>query len=244
MISEVPKAEGLLPSSIIQNPKSKISLLELWCGDGRFAWYLSENTILEDTKYDYTGVDIASKLLKMAKEKHPDHNRVQHDMVGYVQEQESESVDIIICVASFHHIPDRETREYLLQQIYRILRYGGVMITIDRSRSYRMMRKYRKAIFHSALQSIISFGRHEYKTLTIPFHSNNKDISHERIYHFFTRKELRDLCTIQGFIVDDMTYSHSDGSFSDSRSSASNICTVIRKDIFIDNEIKNSDTDT
>ena len=228
---------------IIQNPKSKISILELWCGDGRLAWFLSDNTIFKKETHHYTGVDISSKLLARAKENHPDQHRVQHDMVSYVQEQASESVDVIICVASFHHIPDRETREYFLQQVYRILRYGGVMITIDRSRSYRMMRKYWKAILRSLGQSITSFGRHEYNTLTIPFHNTTKDIVHERVYHFFTRRELRDLATTQWYIIDAMTYSHPDGSFSDSRSSASNICTLLRKDIFLENEKENSSFD-
>ena len=225
-----------------EDQEIKKTIFELGCGDGRLYSHLIE----QKTKIDkYTGVDISSELIQKAKKNHPDDNnirRVIDDMIGYLQSCDNESVDIIVCMASFQHIPDKESRNKLLQEIYRVMRYGGKFVSIDRSWSYWMLRTHRKAFLKSLWKYIISLWWRERSNLLIPFRSNNKNKIEEknlRLYHIFMRSELKNILTEQWFVIEDMIYSSQSGEFHHKRQQARNICTCVRKDIFV-----NSDRDT
>ncbi len=240
--------------SIIRN--SSISIIELWCGDWRLFGYLNEQWIQIKK---YIGIDIADNFITTAKKTYSDSKNASwsiDDMIHGLSWQKDESADCIICVASFHHLPNSKTRELLLQQVYRVLKYGGKFITIDRSWSFWMLKKHRKPLYKAVRSSLLSAWRNERDNLMIPFTSNkpqakskklqatplethnSKPETHHRLYHIFSRKELALLFKTHGFIEEEMIYSSQSGDFHHQRSQARNICTLVSKNIFVKNENK------
>lgn len=228
---------------ITKSPNHQHTILELWCGDGRLYSYLKDHGISIGS---YTGVDISQQLLLKAEQHSPSTKKTQRildDMLHYLESCPSESVDSIICVASFQHIPDRITRDRVLRQIYRVLRYGWSLISIDRSRSRRMLQTHRKAILNSGRRFLQSGMQEERNNLMIPFksksnssESHTQDTSfntHHRLYHIFTRPELDLLLRTHGFVIEEMIYSSQSGEFHHERTQARNICTIVRKDVFV-----------
>ena len=228
---------------ITKSPNHQHTILELWCGDGRLYSYLKDHGISIGS---YTGVDISEQLLLKAEQHSPSTKKTQRildDMLHYLESCTSESVDYVICVASFQHIPDRITRDRVLRQIYRVLRYGWNLISIDRSRSRRMLQTHRKAILKSERRFLQSGMQEERNNLMIPFKSKSnsskshtQDTSfntHHRLYHIFTRPELDLLLRTHGFVIEEMIYSSQSGEFHHERTQARNICTIVRKDVFV-----------
>jgi len=228
---------------ITKSPNHQHTILELWCGDGRLYPYLKDHGISIGS---YTGVDISQQLLLRAEQHSPSTKKTQRildDMLHYLESCPSESVDYVICVASFQHIPDRITRDRVLRQIYRVLRYGWSLISIDRSRSRRMLQTHRKAILRSGRRFLQSGMQEERNNLMIPFksksnssESHTQDTSfntHHRLYHIFTRPELDLLLRTYGFVIEEMIYSSQSGEFHHERTQARNICTIVRKDVFV-----------
>lgn len=237
---------------ITKSPNHQHTILELWCGDGRLYPYLKDHGISIGS---YTGVDISQQLLLRAEQHSPSTKKTQRildDMLHYLESCPSESVDYVICVASFQHIPDRITRDRVLRQIYRVLRYGWSLISIDRSRSRRMLQTHRKAVLKSGRRFLQSGMQEERNNLMIPFTSNKqkairkksisdnqianlpaRQLTNHRLYHIFTRPELDLLLRTHGFVIEEMIYSSQSGEFHRKRTQARNICTIVRKDVFV-----------
>lgn len=210
-------------------PKQWWSILELGCWDWRLYPYLQESKIPIST---YTGVDISWELLKIAwthSPASPQTQRIVDDMLHHLWTLPSESKDIIICVASFQHLPDQKTRESVLQEIYRVLRYDGIFISIDWSWSQWMITTHRNLVLSSLRRSIYSLWKRERNNLFIPFHYNNTTKS--RLYHIFTQQELKKLFKTQGLIVKEMIYSAQDWRFHNKLREARNICSIVKKSI-------------
>lgn len=78
----------------------------------------------------------------------------------------------------------------------------------------------------------------------IPFKDNTNKHSQlgtggtNRLYHIFSRKELALLFKTYGFVSEEMIYSSQSGEFHHQRSQARNICTIVRKDIFVNTDGK------
>lgn len=181
--------------------------MELGCGDGRLWTSCHDKHIRRDSYY---GVDISEQLIAKAEERSQNDKhttRVVNDMLSELKKIPSESKDVVICMASFQHLPDSETRNAVLRQIYRVLRYDGIFLSIDRSWSWWMLRKHIKAVAQSLFRSISSVGRWERNNITIPFSNADNTVTSYRLYHIFTMKELALLLQIQGFAIDTMIYS-------------------------------------
>lgn len=99
----------------------KIHIVELGCGDGRFADYLDNNL---DVPFSYVGIDCAKGLIDIAKKRNY-KNDVEFfigDMVQYLLSLEQESVDIIISIASIQHL-HKSLRQHYRNNAYRVLTY-------------------------------------------------------------------------------------------------------------------------
>lgn len=137
------------------NTRHGLHIIDLGCGDGRLYNYLTQAQV---PVASYTGIDISDQLITKAKESTDDiqASRIIDDMIHGLSQISDESVDVIISHASFQHLPDIQSRTIVLQHIYRILRYGGKYITVDRSRSLRMIKKHRKLLLQALRTSLLS----------------------------------------------------------------------------------------
>ena len=102
---------------------NKITILDLGCGDGRFLQKI-RNLNFKNTLY---GLDISEKMLELANSK---NIRMCEFILGdsnYLP-YEDKSVDLIVCLNSFHHY---STPEITLKEINRILSKNGRVIIGD-----------------------------------------------------------------------------------------------------------------
>ncbi|HCY21275.1 TPA: hypothetical protein DIC40_05515 [Patescibacteria group bacterium] len=65
----------------------------------------------------------------------------------------------------------------------------------------------------------------------IPWQSN--DMLHKRFYHIFTKKELKNIITQSGFVIEKLSYKTKEGKTTDNRKDANNTLLIAKKNIFI-----------
>lgn len=117
---------GLTESLINRlNPKLDDICIDLTCGTG-----FATNLIAEKTKNRVTGVDSSEGMLTQARNNY-DHNCnfIQADILEYLKEQMSSSVDIITCCWGLGYSKPFA----VLRQIKRVLKSGGKVAIIDNS---------------------------------------------------------------------------------------------------------------
>jgi ubiquinone/menaquinone biosynthesis C-methylase UbiE len=203
----------------------------LGCWDWRLFWYIEEfypNLIAK-----YTGVDISHNLLSIAKKKFSDSKkaqRVHDDMIHYLSTCQNESVDSIICIASFQHLPDSISRNTLVSNMYRVLVYNGSLSSVDWSWSIWMIQKHGKLLWKSLKKKFLTQRKRERNNLLIPF--THQWITKQRLYHIFTVFELKRLLVSHGFHNALFIYSGQDWSFHHNILKARNICTYVQKKVF------------
>lgn len=100
-------------------------VLDLGCGTGRLYQLLKENQVLTQGT-TYIGVDQSQGQLDVAQKDFPKGKWVQGDM--FCIPLKDDSVSIIYCIATFHHLPDSETRIKALEEMKRVLRPDGKII--------------------------------------------------------------------------------------------------------------------
>lgn len=224
-----------LAKQIIAHPHSHkgLHIVELWCGDGRFYNYLYQQH--PHLIKSYQGVDISQNLLTVAQHRQKEDTkakRIHDDMIHFLTTQESESCDIILCIASFQHLPDIISRSQVLSQCYRILNYEWVWLSIDRSWSRWLIHKYRSTITKSFKQYILTLGQNKWNNLLIPFSDQWKN-KKRRLYHIFTIRELKLLLKKHGFSWTYCIYSSQKWNFHHNILQARNICTSTIKQVFL-----------
>lgn len=238
--------------------KKTIMILELGCGDGRFAEYLDQNMNIE---FHYVGIDCSHGLIATAKERKYTHN-VQFfvgDMMHYLNFLEQQSVDIVISIASIQHL-FKEQRQPLWNEVYRVLSYDGLHISVNWSYSERMFKKHWKSILASCFLSLINRRTFSFSDIMIPFkelisnkkypedekmpwdsvniHFPNKRSSvwksHKtsyRFYHIFRISELKNYCKRAWFIIYKACFISSVWQMSDTYRQSRNTFIVAKKAI-------------
>lgn len=216
--------------------KKTLSILEFGCGSGRLLEYLQT---IKWIKIKYTGVDISNELLKIAKKNHKENttfvcNFICDDITNYIKTCKQESFDFVIGIASFQHIPSSKERHFLMKNFYRILKYEGKVIMTNRALSTRFLQTYKKQIWQSFLQYLITLGKHSIRDILVPRTSTKQSkIQHERFYHMFSLEELRKLTSAAWFIIKNLHYLDKEGWMTSSWTNANNGFLVAKKDIFI-----------
>ncbi len=193
-------------NEIINYSKQKLNILELWCGDGRFFWYLKNN--IENKKINYVWIDLSENLIEIAKTKYNDIEEAKWivgDMLEKIKDFDQQYFDIVVMIASFQHIFWKNNRLKLLNLIYRVLDYNWKVVLVNWSFSYWFLKKYWKSLLKSILKFIFSFWIYERNDLFIPWKSDS-GIVFNRYYHIFTLKELKFLLQEAGFIIDKSWY--------------------------------------
>jgi trans-aconitate methyltransferase len=102
---------------------------------------------------EYVGVDISYNLLAIANKKHPDARWIHADISVWGQKIPQESFDVVVGVASFHHLPTRDKRSTTLAALYAGLCYGGSIIMTNRCYSDWFRGKFANEIRRARLIS-------------------------------------------------------------------------------------------
>lgn len=204
-------------------PQKTLTIVELWCGDGRLYAYLTNNT---QKNIKYTGIDIADKLLEIGKKTYPKAHFIHEDMLSFMQKGKQESIDIVISVAAFHHLVTRKDRLIVLKNIYRLLKYDGTFIMTNRALSERFAKKYWKSLYISITKRIISIGQKDRRDVYIPWNHQ-----WDRYYHIFSKSQIRNITKQCGFSLIQNCYILANGKLSQEQKEARNIFTICQKSI-------------
>lgn len=106
---------------------------------------------------DYTGVDISTNLIGIAKKEYPDAKWKVGNMTDFLHHvKDQESYDIIVAIASFHHLPSLRIRLATANHMYRALAYDGICFMTNRSDSNWFRKRFRKAIAAALFKSMMS----------------------------------------------------------------------------------------
>ncbi len=98
------------------------SVLDFGCGVGRWVPTLAESFP------DYHGIDISSSMVRLARERYPNHRFSKQD--GITLRLDDESVDFLSSIAVLHHNA-YATQEALLREFHRVLRPHGELLLFD-----------------------------------------------------------------------------------------------------------------
>ncbi len=165
--------------------KDKNIVADIGCGNGRFYDFLKKH---RTTKY--IGIDNNKKLLEKAKEQ-KDAKFIKGDLLKIPLKKES--VNVVLEIASLHHIPSVELREKAIKEVHRILKNNGIFIV---SVWNLFQPKYKKYIRKAFLKSIFTLGKYDPRDTFIPWAKKT-----ERYYYAFKENELEKLLEKSGFEI-------------------------------------------
>ncbi|MFX1273447.1 MAG: class I SAM-dependent methyltransferase [Promethearchaeota archaeon] len=176
--------------------------LDIGCANGRhFKLFKKKSNIL-------IGIDNSFEFLKIA-------NKILNDSTIYSYKEKSNIhvlmanvvnlpirpniVQNIFSIATIHHLENQNNRIRAMNQIIQVLTKNGYFIfTVWR----RWQKKYRKYFFFDKLKRVFissykkmqkSKGLEYYGDNFIPWTISKKQETHERFYHFFSKKEVKKL---------------------------------------------------
>lgn len=101
-------------------------ILDLGAGTGLF----SKMVLNKFPNAEIELIDIAEKMLEVAKERFNENNNVSIKVQDYVSLQPETKYDVIISSLSIHHLKD-EDKIILYDNIYKWLKPGGLFINVD-----------------------------------------------------------------------------------------------------------------
>ena len=101
-------------------PKEEFALLDVGCGNGRFARYLREQGV----RFVYAGVDYSEPLLAEARQ----YGFCYRCDLGQADLAALGQFDLIVSLSTVQHIPGRAMRERLIRQMRDHLRPDGAII--------------------------------------------------------------------------------------------------------------------
>ncbi len=175
-------------NQILPYLKNHQKILDIGCGNGRFLKFLKEEKI----DSDYKGVDISPKLLEQAKKSLGESMFLEGSFLKLPVETNSK--DLVVSIAAFHHLPSKEYRQKALQEIRRVLSENGLLfITV-----WNLFQpKYKKYIWQSRIRHIYSLGKYDSRDTFIPWSKSGI----KRYYYAFTSKEIKTLLQKNGFEI-------------------------------------------
>lgn len=159
-------------------------VLDLGCGNGRLLKVLQS----ANKKFEYLGVDFSAKLLEQARQQFSGYTFQEADMAKV--DFPPDSFDVVCLVASLHHLDKQKEREELLNKIYTWLKPGGILFMTNWN---LLQPKY--------VEYIIKNISHKktWNDFFIPYTSPDRQSTHWRYYHHFTKSELKNLLLGAGF---------------------------------------------
>lgn len=165
-------------------------IIDLGCGNGRFAAFID----LKGLKNSYLGIDNSTKLIEIARKKHPKHHFIEGNQLNIPVE--NSSTDVIVNIRAFHHLPSKKTRVQALSEMRRVLKKDGILII---SVWNLWQTKYWKQILAAMGRTIFTLGSYDFNDTFIPWKKKEK-----RYYHAFTKRELHQLVLKSNYTILDL----------------------------------------
>ncbi len=250
ILDEIKKYASTESANSHSRPKT-ISILEFWSWWWRLIKFLDEQIQNKklNIKINYTAVDISQKLLDLAQADSKKFSTnikgkfICQDITTYTKNLKQESLDFIIWVASFQHIPNQTERLFILKKFYQSLKYNGKLIMLNRSFSTWFIKKFKQTIKKSIFKTIYTLWIHDWRNLNIPRKKSkqitqkhtkqpNKYKNHYRFYHIFGIKELSLLGKLSWFIINELTHIDKTGHRTKNRKKSNNTLFVWEKKVF------------
>jgi len=170
-------------------------ILDIGCGNGRMMQLLTDKNI------EYVGFDISGKLINIARDKCQQYSFKTVDFqVGDMRHlpYQENIFDIILAVAVLHHLPHPDNRWQALQEIYRILKPGGLLLM----NNWYFWNAYANKKYQIKKQILVNWWRGlEKQGLFIPWKNTNGQPIMNRYYYAYKKKELAHLLNQSGFLV-------------------------------------------
>lgn len=98
-------------------------ILDLGCGNGRLRKFLTPSYLRLG---NYYGLDISQKLLNIARQEYP-HDHFFHGDFSQKLVFGSDTFDMVIAIASFHHLLSKKDQLFFLEECQRILKKDGIL---------------------------------------------------------------------------------------------------------------------
>lgn len=150
-------------ANFINSIEHNSTILDIGCGNGRN---------MQNPNYNFIGLDICHEFINICKKR--GMNCIYGDMCNIPIE--TNSIDAIISIASFHHLSNKERRITALNEMKRVLKPNGKILlsvwSIDQPKKTRRT-------FTKYGDTIVSWNQY------------GKD--YDRFYYIFRLDEIRDL---------------------------------------------------
>ncbi|MEK7131230.1 MAG: class I SAM-dependent methyltransferase [Patescibacteria group bacterium] len=174
--------------------KNGQNILDWGCGNGRLIF------LLKDKEVNYFGTDQSDELLKIARK-----NFKQEIKSGWAKffstaakkkKFSEDFFDIVFMIASFHHLPDKESRMELLADVYKQLKpKGKLIITVWNLASDWAKSKLKK-----------DWTKIRENDVLVPWKNPDGEVLANRYYHHFSKQELSGLLEESGFKIKKIDY--------------------------------------
>ncbi|MBP9758961.1 class I SAM-dependent methyltransferase [Candidatus Dojkabacteria bacterium] len=198
-------------SQLAARKSERINILDLGCGNARFAEFLFNKLALRD--FNYVGVEYSDCLIDRAKERIEKLQIENYKLINselVIEDWEKylsmKNYDLITLFAVMHHIPSIELREKLLKKVKSLMSENSLfVITFWKFKDIDRLRK-----------RILDKSGVEFKSVLEKFNINENEFETEdyildwerggkafRYCHYYSSKEAADLLAKTGFQVMD-----------------------------------------
>ena len=113
-----------------QASDSPLHVLDLGCGNGRFALFLEGNPDLRGHRpFTYLGIDLSAELIAHARTANagPDHIRFRVDDIEACR-LDRQACDLVVLFGVLHHLPGFDTRRRTLERAAAAVAPGGLLV--------------------------------------------------------------------------------------------------------------------
>jgi len=141
---------------------------------------------------NYTGIDNSSNLIAEAKKAHPRSKFIEGDLLDIPLPDTTQ--DLVVAIASLHHIPSEKLRKLAVQEMHRILKSRGKLAVTCWNLHQQ---KYKKYLNKAKTKSIFSLGYYKPRDTFIPWGKTGI----RRYYYAFQEQELETLLKQAGFEI-------------------------------------------
>lgn len=113
---------------LLQYIQAPLSVLDVGCGNGRFAVFLAENL---NTEIDYHGIDNNPQLLAYAEKSLAEYDNItatmsEHDVI--TQALPTGRYDLVVLFGVIHHVPGAENRRQFLKMLSEHVNKNGLLV--------------------------------------------------------------------------------------------------------------------